>query len=676
MSEFEIRATDGLSRLGIFSTKHGSVRTPLLMPVVHPRKSAIKPSQLKDEFGFQMVMTNSYIIRSHHRFREKALSDGVHGLLEFDGPIMTDSGTFQMYFHDLPDGEIDPLEIIRFQREIKTDIGTILDAFSDPSVGRSQVEADTKTSLERAQASIPEKGEMMLAGTVQGGVYPDLREFSAQGLAKLDFDVHPIGGVVPLMESYRYSEIVDATIAAKKHLPGNRPVHLFGCGHPMFFAQAALLGCDFFDSASYAKFAEAERLLLPSGTVHLENLRELPCECPFCSVTTADELRRMKKDERHLALMKHNLFVSAGEMRRVRQAIGEGKLFELAAMRARSHPSLHEALIRTLELYERERIYEPIGKTSSVFYTGYETTRRPEITGFHSRLIERFPFVTTKSLLVVPHRGDRPFSETTTLATQLAREYLREDLMVVFVTPMGAIPSELEHVHPAQQCIFPKEVDRLTLEVVAVRLNHIIEKSKPEGILWLDRDTATNLLIDSVKDLARVKKLEKADDIVQMLPPKEDVLPWTKRKLHALLAYQWNLNVNPTHFDELEIIISRSTGKIRHVKRNNSVLYTVVPTTGLLTPTFEGGALLREWGITDDYIVVIDSEVREFVAKGKSALAKFVKQASSNLLAGEEVLVVDEDQDLLGVGRANLNGRDMLSFVRGVAVSIRHQKGH
>ena len=286
MTHFEIRAKDGLARLGRFTTKHGTVKTPLLMPVVHPGKSVIKAPELVSHYGFQMVITNSYIIRSHERFRNIAVEKGVHELLNFSGPIMTDSGTFQMYFHSLPDEEIDPLEIVEFQKSIGTDIGTILDVFSDPKVGKTKVEQDMKISLERAKLSVDMKEDMMLAGTVQGGSYPDLREISAKGLASLDFDVHPIGGVVPFMEQYRYADIVRATLAAKKHLPPDRPVHLFGCGHPMFFAQAALLGCDFFDSASYAKFAEGGRMLHPTGTIHLNQLNELPCDCPVCSNTT------------------------------------------------------------------------------------------------------------------------------------------------------------------------------------------------------------------------------------------------------------------------------------------------------------------------------------------------------------------------------------------------------
>jgi 7-cyano-7-deazaguanine tRNA-ribosyltransferase len=676
MSNFEIRAKDGLARAGRFTTAHGTVRTPLLMPVVHPGKSAIRPSDFVSEFRFQMIITNSYIINSHDRFRNKALSNGIHGLLEFNGPIMTDSGTFQMYFHGLPDGEIDPLEIVRFQREIGSDVGTILDAFSDPKVGRSKVEEDVRVSLERARVSQNEKGSMMLAGTVQGGVYPDLREASAKALAEMDFDVHPIGGVVPLMESYRYADIVRATIAAKLYLPPERPVHLFGCGHPMFFAQAALLGCDFFDSASYAKFAESDRMLLPSGTVHLENLSELPCECPICASMSAADMKSADRDERALLLMKHNLYVTAAEMRRVRQAIQDGKLFELAALRARGHPALQEALETMLELYEQLNIVGPFGKSASILYTGPETAKRPEILGFHRRLVTRYPYRKTRSVLLVPHLGDRPFSETTSSVSDIVKGTDPEDLLVVYVTPMGVVPWELEHVHPAQQCVYSQTVDELTLRASAERLRQFLGVLSFKKAVWMKRDTPTDALYEMVNKEFNVEAVEKPDDVSMMLSDEAQFKSWPMRKVRALLAHQWGIESKSlSGVGEFEITFSKATGKIRHVMKGEEILFTLVPNTGLLIPTYSGGQVLLGAGISTDYIVTMDNSVAEFVAKGKSALAKFVKSAKQSIVAGEEVLVVDEDSNLLGLGRAVLDGREMSAFKRGVAVAIRHSMG-
>lgn len=678
MSNFEIKAKDGLARLGKFSTAHGTVQTPLLMPVVHPGKSTIQPKDLVEKFGFQMVITNSYIINSHEQFREKALEKGVHGLLDFDRPIMTDSGTFQMYFHDLPKEEIDPLSIIEFQKNIGTDIGTILDAFSKPDVSRSQVERDVDLSLERARISILRKGDMMLAGTVQGGVYEDLREKSAKAMAQLDFDVFPIGGVVPFMEGYRYADIVKMILAAKKHLPLDKPVHLFGCGHPMFFAQAAYLGCDFFDSASYAKFADSGRMLLTTGTAHLNNLSELPCDCPICSKTTADDLKSLPKPEKALALMQHNLYVSVAEMRRVRQAITDGKLFELVAIRARGHPSLFEALQTMTSRIELITKSDPYGKTSSIFYTGPETIVRPEITRFHSRLLERYPYKKTKMVILVPDLGDRPFSDTANTIIDAVKKYGSKEVILIFFTPMGIIPWELEHIHPAQQCIFSRETDDITLNIAGIRLEEFLTNIKYEKIVWFNRESPTNGLLKALEFGKTLSVKSTASEVIQELAnQKEADEDWTLRKLRAVLCYQWGI-MKDLISEKLNLrsVFSKATGKIRQVKRDEEILFTMVPTTGLLTPTFEGGKELLNLKIPREYIVTMQDDAIEFVAEGKSALAKFVLSASQDLKAGEEVLVVDSQNSLLGTGRALLSGQEMMTFNRGVAVMIRHSRKH
>ncbi|MFW9965736.1 MAG: tRNA guanosine(15) transglycosylase TgtA [Candidatus Thorarchaeota archaeon] len=673
MTHFEIRAKDGMARLGRFTTPHGTVKTPLLMPVVHPGKSAITPQDMIDEFGFQMVITNSYIIQSQERFRKKAVDLGVHRLLNFDGPIMTDSGTFQMYSHGLAEGEIDPLGIVEFQRTIGTDIGTILDVFSDPKAGRTKVEQDVAVSLERARRSVGEKGSMMLAGTVQGGIYEDLRESSARELAQMDFDVYPIGGVVPLMEQYRYSEMVQVVLASKRYLPLDRPVHLFGCGHPMLFAQAALLGCDFFDSASYAKFAESGRMLFPTGTMHLDQIEELPCECPICGKTDARELLKLDKPDRDLSLMKHNLYVSAAEMRRVRQAIRDGKLFELASVRSRGHPTLIESFSMMMNS-DQIRKSDPIGKSSSIMYTGPETFLRPEIETFHERVISRYPYRSADTLLLIPHSGDRPFAETLPKPVAEIRKRTPEQLLLLFITPMGVVPWELEHVHPAQQCVFPSIFGNHDLETTECRIREVLSQLSCKKMYWFDSKAATNKfgnMMTAHRAMERIGNLE----LIEKLPIDSNRNHWGIRKLKALLSYQWNINIpHMQNCSNWEFVISKSTGKIRYVKQEGNILFTLVPTTGLFTPTYEGAIELIKMNLDSRYRVVIKNEVSEFVEKGKSALAKFITYADPLLCAGEEVIVTNEEGVLLGVGRALLSGEEMKSFSRGVAVNIRHAK--
>ncbi|NWF96847.1 MAG: tRNA guanosine(15) transglycosylase TgtA [Candidatus Thorarchaeota archaeon] len=672
MDQFEVKACDGLARLGRLSTGHGAVTTPLIMPVVHPGKTAISPKELRHQYGFEMVITNSYIIKSRAEFRERALSEGVHALLDFDGPIMTDSGTFQMYFHALPENEIDHLEIVRFQRAIGSDIGTILDVFSALDVGRQKVEEDVRVSLERAAASVHEKGEMMLAGTVQGGVFPDLRERSAIEMAKLDFEVHPVGGVVPMMEQYRYADVVRATLAAKRHLPLNRPVHLFGCGHPMFLPFATLLGCDLFDSASYAKFAQDGRMMLPDGSVHLKDLRELTCPCPVCSSTSVQELSTMEKPERDLALMRHNLYVTAAEMRTVRQAISEGRLLELASKRARAHPRLLEALHVLLDHGEQIEREDPVGTGVSVFYTGCETAKHPVFERFHSRIIERYPYVKTKTVVLVPHLGDRPFHESAPDVLKLVLGVAPEDVLLHFVTPIGVVPWELGQVHPAQQSVFPETIDHETISVAAHRVRRLIDKTEYDRIIWLSRRTPTDSVRD-VLDKTHVHSVDSVSEAASLIPDHtHDPAPWETRLLKAVFAYQWSLDLNRLHPENFRISVSRSTGKIRQIHSEEGVLFTLVPNTGLLTPTFLGGSAMLKAGLDRRYIVAVEDDAVEFVAEGKSALARFIHYADPELRPGEEVLVTDTRGVLLGVGKALLSGRGMRAFRRGVAVSIRH----
>ena len=137
--------------------------------------------------------------------------------------------------------------------------------------------------------------------------------------------------------------------------------------------------------------------------------------------------------------------------------------------------------------------------------------------------------------------------------------------------------------------------------------------------------------------------------------------------------YQWGENAgNVANKEGIQVVFSRSTGKIRHVTLENEIIFTVVPTTGLLTPTFKGGEILLQANIDSMFLVTMEKDAAEFVAKGKSALAKFVKHANSKLKAGEEVLVIDNKHELLGTGRALISGNEMLAFDRGVAVVIRH----
>ena len=133
---FEIKAKDMRGRVGVLKTNHGDIKKPNLMPVIHPRKQTIN---VKD-YGADIVITNAYLIYKDEDLSKKALDVGLHELINFDGPIMTDSGSFQLSVYG--DVDITNKEVIEFQEAIGTDIGTSLDIPTGPYVDREKAEED------------------------------------------------------------------------------------------------------------------------------------------------------------------------------------------------------------------------------------------------------------------------------------------------------------------------------------------------------------------------------------------------------------------------------------------------------------------------------------------------------------------------------------------------------
>ncbi len=374
--KFSLRARDAAGRLARMEVNGKRIETPAIMPVVNPKKTLVSPRDLK-RMGFDIIITNSYIIYSDPELRERAMEKGLHRLLDYDGIIEVDSGSFQLMRYGKVD--VSNEEIIRFQRAIGADIGTFLDIPTVPDVDREKAEKDLLVTIERAREAERIKGDLAMNGAVQGSTYPELRRRAAEIMSGMDFDIHPIGAVVPLMESYRFSDLVDVVIASKEGLRPDRPVHLFGAGHPMIFALAVAMGVDLFDSASYALYARDDRYITVSGTVRLSDLEYFPCSCPVCSRYTPQELREMPREEREKLLAIHNLWVIKEEINRIKQALKEGTLWELVDERARSHPKMFSAYKRLLS-YERfleER--EPVTKPSAFFKVSEESLRWPTV---------------------------------------------------------------------------------------------------------------------------------------------------------------------------------------------------------------------------------------------------------------------------------------------------------
>jgi 7-cyano-7-deazaguanine tRNA-ribosyltransferase len=379
---FEIRAKDGLGRIGRLEIHGKVVETPALMPVINPKKAEVTPREMQDEFKAQMIITNAYIIYESS-LREEAASKGIHNLLDFEGVIATDSGSFQLMNYG--NITVTNQEIIEFQQVIKSDVSTFLDIPTTPDSTHEKALTDLDITLERArEAQNLKKGFMN--GTVQGGRFLDLREKACKELAAMDFEIHPLGAVVPFLLKYSFTPLLDIILTCKKYLPVERPIHLFGAGHPLLLPLAVLCGCDLFDSAAYILYAKGDRYLTGSGTRNLEDLLYFPCECPVCSKTDPETVSKLSSQERLAFLTRHNLYSTFGELKKIKQAIHEGSLWEFVESRIRAHPNLLESYHIIKKYSDFMETYEPFTKRTGFFYTGAETQFRPVVARTTSRI--------------------------------------------------------------------------------------------------------------------------------------------------------------------------------------------------------------------------------------------------------------------------------------------------
>lgn len=665
---FEIKYKDARGRVGTLKTPHGTIKTPALMPVIHPGKQTLQVA----DYGAEVVITNAYLIYKNEDLKEIALEKGVHELIDFSGPIITDSGSFQLSVYG--DVQVSNQEIIEFQEKIGTDIGTSLDIPTPPSVKRERAERDLEITLQRAIESLEVRDELMLNSVVQGSTFPDLRSKCADALGEMDFQVHPIGAVVPLMESYRYKELVEVVMASVSHLPDSRPRHLMGAGHPMIFALAVAMGCDLFDSAAYILYAEDDRLLMPSGTLKLENLYEMPCSCEVCTNYTPEQLRQMEKAERSKLLAIHNLRVSLAEMRMIRQAIVEGSLWELVEQRCRAHPFLLEAL-RTLKNYQEDlEKYDPPYKKSAFFYTGSESLNRPEVYR-HLNKIKRIP--SKKSVLLLP-RSNKPYSERLydiperfyrIISKENASEQEsftgpdsvidQEDMQVTVVdVPFGVIPLELDQVYPLAQNESPDSYDEDSLKMVRNVLSDYLE--------GFDQIILSEEVVETFS-LSKTYPMEEYS-----FPKTLNIVVDEEKRVKMIADYQFGAGAGEGIFNgDLKIVKSRKTGKIRHVYDGEELIATLRASDGVFVLAREGARRLHRYLPYPKNRVVVNEDAEPFAREGKSIFAKFVINCDIDIHAKEEVLIVNEQDQLLAFGKSILNGKEILDFNTGQAVKTR-----
>ncbi|MHA1226344.1 MAG: tRNA guanosine(15) transglycosylase TgtA, partial [Candidatus Hodarchaeales archaeon] len=626
---------------GNIITPHGRIETPVLLPVISPNRQVIPPAEMV-RCGAEAFITNAYILYKDEVNREKVLNMGLHKFIGFDGPIMTDSGAFQLMEY----GEVDisNQEVTKFQEDIGTDIGVFLDC---PTRGGTYEDfrLALKETLSRADEHIHARNSevpMLWAGPIQGGKYLDLVKESCVAMREKDFAVHPIGSVVPLLEQYDYESVVKMILTVKQNLPFNKPIHLFGAGHPMFFAIAAFLGVDIFDSAAYILYAQKNRYITVFGTNYLENLQYFPCTCEVCQTHTVNELRRLDRETRTILLAKHNLNVSLEEIRIIKQAIVEGRMYELVISRILSHPTLAKLINilfspKTSTFIEH---FDPISKSRALLISHPALVNQPALIHYRKRIFDRF-YQWNKRLLICQDFQNIHSAET---------------YQVIKLSPLfGIIPDELRGVYPLVQH------ERIPLDFTPGLIQFIrefIEKyeSRFDEIVI---HPSVNLNHDF---LAKYPTFEE----------KRGKRTDTKHLLFAMMDYQFGSGVHvvidtPT----LKIERSRKTGIVRRISDERGPLGTIRPSDFTIVPSPLLASVLHSHIEAPYQRVTASEESIPYILKNKDLLAKFVLNADPEIRPGEEVFVVDSNDSLLNFGKSVLSAQEMLEFNHGVAIQIR-----
>ncbi len=354
--DFTILAEDGAGRLGRFNTPHGTLETPVFAPVgTQATVKAMRPRDLR-ELGATLVLANTYHL--YLRPGDELMRDlgGLHRFMGWDGPILTDSGGFQVFslsdtrkidqdgvtFKSHLDGSIHrftPEKSIAIQENLGADVIMMFDECPPPdeydyvrqSLGR------THPWAERCLAA-KTRPDQALFGIVQGGVFRDLREESAEFLISLDLPGYAVGGLAVGETKPEMHAVLEWLHPI---LPADRPRYLMGVGAPEDLVNGVLRGIDIFDCVLPTRIARNGAALVLGGRINLRNAKyasdptplDPTCDCYTCGHFSRAYLRHLVKADEILAsilLTTHNLHFLLRLMDELREAIRKGALADFA----------------------------------------------------------------------------------------------------------------------------------------------------------------------------------------------------------------------------------------------------------------------------------------------------------------------------------------------------------
>ena len=355
---FELQATDSQARRGQLTFVRGTVETPAFMPVgTYGTVKAMTPEELR-EVGAEMILGNTFhlmlrpgtdVIRAH---------GDLHDFMHWDGPILTDSGGFQVFslaelrriseegvrFQSPVNGDrvlMTPESSMQVQRELGADVVMIFDECTPYPATEQEAAASMELSLRWARRSRDAHGDnpAALFGIVQGGMYPQLRARSAEGLMAIGFDGYAIGGLSVGEAEHERLQTLDATLP---RLPRDRPRYLMGVGRPEDIVEAVRRGVDLFDCVMPTRNARNGFLYTRQGILRIRNARyrddtgpvDPACSCYTCRNYSRAYLKHLDKCNEilgpRLATI-HNLHYYQELMRGLRAAIERRALDEFVA---------------------------------------------------------------------------------------------------------------------------------------------------------------------------------------------------------------------------------------------------------------------------------------------------------------------------------------------------------
>jgi queuine tRNA-ribosyltransferase len=356
--KFVVSHRDGAARRARLELVHGAVDTPAFMPVgTYGTVKAMSPAELR-EVGAQIVLGNTFHLWLRPGVEVIGRHGGLHGFMGWDGPILTDSGGFQVFslgalrkigedgvkFASPINGDrllLTPEESMRVQRALDSDIAMVLDDCTPHPATHKQAEKSMRLSLRWAERSKEAfaGSRNALFGIVQGGVYEDLRDACLEGLTRIGFDGYAVGGLA-VGEPREARERVLAHIAPR--LPAERPRYLMGMGTPEDIIHAVAAGIDLFDCVLPTRNARNGWLYTRRGDVKIRNARwrddaralDESCACYACRHFTRAYLHHLQKANEILGARLntlHNLHYYQTLMRELRDAIAGQRLAPTAA---------------------------------------------------------------------------------------------------------------------------------------------------------------------------------------------------------------------------------------------------------------------------------------------------------------------------------------------------------